>query len=134
VLAEALLLQGDLSAGDVAAEVLVTSTDRELRIATLRLLHGVGRPEHAAVVRRFLGESDDVVRAQAVRALGSVGSAADVPVLLDAMGDPWPWIALRAARAALEAGGRDALEALAASDRPTAALARQVLSGQSVAA
>lgn len=134
VLADALLIQGDLRAGDVAAEVLATSSDRELRIATLRLLHGVGRPEHADVVRRCLGEDDHVLRAQALRALGAVGAESDVPVLIDAMEDPWPWIALGAARAALEAGGRQALQQVAASDRPSAPLARQVLSERSVAA
>jgi HEAT repeat protein len=134
VLAEALLLQGDLRAGDVAAAVLADSSDRDLRVATLRLLHGVGRPEHADVVRRLVDDEDEVVRAQAVRALGAVGGESDVPVLLHAMEDPWPWIALRAARAALEAGGRETLQRLADSDHPRAGLARQVLSGQGVAA
>jgi HEAT repeat protein len=79
-------------------------------------------------VRRLATAADDVVRAQALRALGAVGSEQDVPMLLAAMEDAAPWVALGAARGALEAGARSELLELASSDRPAAALARQVLS------
>jgi HEAT repeat protein len=134
VLAEALAIQGDLLAGDIAAEVLASGADSELRFAALRLLHAVGRPEHASVARLHTGEGDETLRAQALRTLGAVGGEADVPVLLQAMSDPSPWVALEAARATLEAGARQALVDIAGSDRGTADLARQVLSEAGAAA
>ncbi len=134
VLAEALLLQGDPLAGDVAAEVLDTASDRDLQITALRLLASVGRPDHAATVRRHTDAADEVVRAQALRALGAVGSESDVRGLIEAMSDPSPWVALSAARAVLDAGGRSALAEIGSSDRATAAIARQVLSEERVAA
>jgi HEAT repeat protein len=134
VLAEALILQGDLLAGDVAAQVLAAAVPRDLHVAALRLLHAVGRPDHAPIVREHVTSSDDVVRAQALRALGGVGTTSDVPMLLDAMGDASPWVALSAARAALEAGARSALLEIGRSERSTAALARQVLSEAGAAA
>jgi len=134
VLAEALLLQSDLLAADVAARILEADADRELRVAALRLLHVVGRPDHAPVVRRYLGSDDETVRAQALRALGAVGSQGDVPTLLDAMMDASPWVALSAARAALEAGAQRALDEIATSEHVNAALARQVLAEERAAA
>jgi HEAT repeat protein len=128
VLAEALILQSDVLAGDVAADIAGAAENRDLTVAALRLLRAVGRPVHAPLVRRLATAADDVVRAQALRALGAVGSEQDVPMLLAAMEDAAPWVALGAARGALEAGARSELLELASSDRPAAALARQVLS------
>lgn len=133
VLAEALQIQGDPLAGDVAVEVLGSTTDQDLLASSLRLLHEIGRPEHAAAVRSLCASPDDVVRAQALRTLGSVGSEIDVPSLLEAMEDASPWAALNAARGVLEAGGARVLSEIAASGQPTAVLARQVLSEAGVA-
>lgn len=127
VLAEALQLQGDPLAGDVAVEVLQGTSDRDLQAAALRLLHSVGRPQHAPVVRGFLDSGDAVVRTQALRALGSVGSESDVPRLLEAMADASPWTALSAARAVSAAGARSVLTEIGASESGAAGLARQVL-------
>jgi hypothetical protein len=127
LLAEASYLQGDFLAGDVAARVLSETEDTELRASVLRLLSGVGRPEHAPAVRELCASPNPVIRAQALRALGTVGGQEDLQILLSAMADSYPWAALHAARGAAVSGGTQALARLAASDDPRAPLARQVL-------
>lgn len=127
VMAEALRLQGDFLAGDVAARVVRGADERELLASALRLLAVVGRPEHAEIVRPYCGSDDVIVRAQALKALGALGDDDDVPVLVDAMDDPHPWPALYAARGAREAGGPETLAGLIASGHPSATLAKQVL-------
>jgi HEAT repeat protein len=132
VLAEALHLQGDPSAADVAAAVLATTSDRELLASVLRLLRDVGRPEHAEAVRAHVHSPDPVVRAQALRALGAVGDHSDIPCLVEAMRDSSPWAALHAAEGVRAAGGERVLAEIAASRDATDALgvlARQVLVG-----
>jgi len=131
VLAEACTLQGDFEAADTAARVLEESDDRELRASALRLLAGVGRPEHAPIVRKLCRSEDPVLRAQALRALGTVGNSDDVPFLMGAMYDAFAWGALHAARAAKSSGGADALVRLAETSDARAILARQVLAEDS---
>jgi len=133
VMAEALRLEGDFAGGDVAAEVLKSADDRELQASVLRLLGAVGRPEHAALVRPLCASPDPILRAQALHALGSLGDDEDVPLLVGAMDDAEPWPALYAARAARDAGGRDALRRVVAEGRPAASLARQVLAEEGAA-
>jgi hypothetical protein len=127
VMAEALRLEGDFASGDVAAEVVKATQDRELLASVLRLLAAVGRPEHAELVRPFCESPDPVVRAQALQALGSLGDDEDVPLLVGAMVDAEPWPALYAARGARDAGGREALRRLIAEGDRGSALAQQVL-------
>jgi HEAT repeat protein len=131
VMAEALRLQGDFLAGDVAAQVIAATGERQLLASALKLLTAVGRPEHAEAVRRHRASSDAVVRAQALRALGALGGTQDVPALVDAMNDPSPWLALYAARSARDAGGTEALADLVATGHPGAKLAEQVLAEES---
>lgn len=131
VLADALQIQDDLAAGDVAAHTLTTTTDRELLIASLRLLQDVGRPEHAGAVRAHARSQDPVIRAQALRALGAVGDASDIPQLVESMQDTSPWAALGAAEGVLAAGGADVLAEIASSGDRVGVLARQVLAGDS---
>jgi hypothetical protein len=80
--AEALGMQLDLLAGDVAVEVLGTAEDRDLIVANLHLLAAVGRPDHLPVIRERCAVSDVVIRAQALHALGLLGDTEDVPLLL----------------------------------------------------
>lgn len=127
VMAEALLIEGDFLAGDVAAEVVRTSRNTELVASCLRLLAAVGRPDHAGVVRPLCDAADPIIRAQALRALGPLGDTEDVPLLMEAMDDKDPWPALYAARGARDAGGRAALATLATSGSERARLADQVL-------
>ena len=120
-------MQLDPLAADVAARIVVTSQDRELLAATLRLLAGVGRPGHAAVIRARCGSPDFVIRAQALTALGMLSDEEDLPLLRRSMEDPSPWVALHAARGLREVGDREFLATLADSDDPRAVLAGQVL-------
>ena len=131
VAAEALRIQGDIGAGDIAAEVLKTSQDKEIVASTLRLLRGVGRPEHAAAVRMHAGSTDPAVRGQALHALGIVGGEGEIPQLVEAMRDPSPWVALNATEGLLAAGGVALLAEMAASGDGVGALARQVLAARS---
>jgi HEAT repeat protein len=126
-LADALLIQGDFLAGDVAARVMETSEDRELLASALHLLCEVGRPEHLAAIRPLCASGDSVIRAQALRAVGSLGGEEEIPLLVSAMSDSFPWAALYAARGVKDAGGREVLAELAASHRPEAGLAGQAL-------
>jgi HEAT repeat protein len=127
VMAEALLLQGDFLAGDIAAEVVRSEQDRNLLASSLRLLASVGRPEHVDAVRPHCSSDDPVVRAQALRAMGPLGDKEDVPALIEAMDDANPWPALYAARGARDAGGSEALSGMVASGGDRASLAEQVL-------
>lgn len=127
VMADALRMQLDPLAGDLAAEALAGTTGRDLASALLRLLTAVGRPEHAPVVRSLLGSDDVVVRAQALHAIGVLGDERDLPALFGAMADPTPWVSLHAARGMREAGASDRLAELAASDDERADVAGQVL-------
>lgn len=133
VAAEALRQLADPAAADVAARVVEREGERELVAAALRLLARVGRPDHAAAVRGLTGSTDFVLRSGALTALGELGGEEDVPLLLEAVGDPSPWVAIHAARA-LRAGGRlDALAALAGGvSGGEAATARRLLEEVSV--
>ena len=127
VYAEALRMQLDPLAGDLALEALGTTDERELLAPLLTLLAAVGRPDHVPTIREYCSSDDIIVRAQALHALGLLSDAAEIPLLLDAMDDPSPWATLHAARGVRAAGGRRILEEIAASDHPHAALAGQVL-------
>jgi HEAT repeat protein len=127
VMAEALRLQGDFEAGDVAAEVLKTAEERDLVVAVLRLLADVGRPAHLPSLRALVTSHDGVVRAQALRALGRLGGEGDLPALVNALDDEFTWAALYAARGVRESGGRGILLDAAASESRRGRLALQVL-------
>lgn len=130
VAADALANSSDPEAADLAVEILGSTDDLELRAAALRLLASVGRDVHLPVVRASLDADEPLpVRLAAIRALGRFGWDADVDSLVDAAkNDPSPWVAIAAARALKEGGGVTALEALAGSDHPRAALGLQVIS------
>ena len=129
VMAEALRLQKDFLAGDVAAQVAATTENKDLLVDVLRLLSEVGRPEHLPVIRPKATDQDAAVRALALKALGRLGGPEDVPMLLEALDDEFTWAALYAARGVRESGGRHLLqeEATGANVR-RARLAAQVLS------
>lgn len=127
VSAEALRRLADLESGDIAAGVADEEGDPELLASVLRLLSVVGTPAHLGVVRLRAGSADPHVRAAAISALGSLGSDADHPKLLQGMADPSPWVAMSAARSLVAAGGAVVLADLRDSDHPRATLAAQVL-------
>lgn len=125
--AEALRMQLDPVAGDLAITALEDTDDREFIAALLRLLAAVGRPEHVPTIRALCSSTDVLVRAQALHALGLLGDEAEIPLLLEAMFDASPWAAVHAARGVREAGGRHLLVEMAGSAHQHARLARQVL-------
>lgn len=127
VFAEALRMQLDPRAADTAVEALEATDDRDFSASLLRLLATVGRPAHVDVLRTISDADDEVVRAQALHALGVLGGAAELPLLFAGMDDPSPWAALHAARGVRDAGGVELLEEIAGSDHPQARLAGQVL-------
>lgn len=127
IAAEALALLRDADAADVAAEVVVGEENRELLASALRLLGRIGRPDHAAAVRRRAASWDEVVRAQALRVLGRIGGESDVPAVLAALDEPVPWVALHAAYALAELGGADVLRERASEESWRGEVAREVL-------
>lgn len=129
VMCEALRLRRDFEAGDVAAEVASTAENPELIAGALRLLAEVGRPSHLEVVREKARSSDDMIRAQALRALGRLGGPEELPTLTAALDDEFSWAALYAARGVRDSGGRAMLMevAEAEAEERRGRLASQVL-------
>jgi len=127
VYAEALRMRVDGRAADPAVEALESTTDRDLSASLLRLLAAVGRPEHVDVLRRLSQVEDEIIRAQALHALGVLGDTAELPLLFAGMEDESPWAALHAARGVRDAGGAEMLEEIARSEGEQARLAGQVL-------
>lgn len=128
VYAEALRMQRDPRAADPAIVAVDGVDHRDLGASLLRLIAAVGRPEHVDAVRALCFSDDEIIRAQALHALGVIGDTAELPLLFAGMDDASPWAALHAARGVRDAGGLDLLRQIAASDEPQAGLARQVLS------
>ncbi|MBT8487980.1 MAG: HEAT repeat domain-containing protein, partial [Gemmatimonadetes bacterium] len=128
VYAEALRMQVDGRSADPAAEVLAKgSSSRDLMASLLRLVATVGRPEHVAVLRPLCHVDDEVVRAQALHALGKLSDERELPTLWAATRDESPGAALHAARGVREAGGLEELRRVAETDGELARLAGQVL-------
>lgn len=117
----------DATAADVAARVLERPGPRELVVSTLGILAETGRPEHLPVIRFRTETPDFMVRAAALRTLGRIGGEDELPLLLEAMNDPSPWVALHAARGVHGAGGGARLAELAGRHDPRSRLAEQVL-------
>ncbi|MDX1494474.1 MAG: HEAT repeat domain-containing protein [Longimicrobiales bacterium] len=129
VYAEALRMQMDARAGDRAMEALKSEggRDRDLTASLLRLLAAVGRPEHVDVVRPLCHSEDEIIRAQALHALGSLGDESELPLLFAGLEDTSPWAALHAARGVREAGGAEMLQEIAQQEGELSRLAGQVL-------
>jgi HEAT repeat protein len=125
--AVALRIQGDPLAADLAASLLTGDVDLELRIALLKLLAKVGRPDHVSAVLPLVDARSSVVRAHALRTLGVLGDEALIPLLERALTDESPWAALDAARGLLAVGGVDLLRAQGARAEEHPGLVGQVL-------
>lgn len=127
VAADALRALNDLPAADVAATALLRERQRDVVAAALRLLKQCGNAKHATAIRPLAHNPDDLIRAQALSALGTLGDSRDVSTLTAALSDPSIWVASHAAQALLANAGRSVLDGIAASAHPRADLARQVL-------
>ena len=65
--------------------ILDTATDGEVIAQCIKIL---GDPDDLPKVRAYAAHHDWLVRLQAARALGRIGSIHDVPMLLKLLGDP----------------------------------------------
>lgn len=127
IICDALKNFNDFPSADIADSILTQSAGLELTAACLRLLSRTGRPCHLLNIRRLTDSPDDVIRIQAIRALGHLGDSNDRPSLAKAVLDASPWVALQAAKGLLETGGMEELKEIAASRHDRAILAQQVL-------
>ncbi len=127
VFAEALRTQRDPLAGDPAAAALGQEPDRELAASLLRLIAEVGRVQHLPVVRSFTNSEDEMLRSQAMHALGLLTDGSDLSALVEGLDDSSPWTAIHAARGVKEAGGRTLLEGMVADEHQRNELAGQIL-------
>ena len=127
ILAESLRLLRDYAAADIAAEILSRETDRDLLSASLRLLATRGRIEHLGVIRRHCENEDDIIRAQALRALGKLGDSGDLELLRSGLFSKSPWVVLHAAKGLVLAGGVEYLKQISLTGIPQAEVAREVL-------
>ena len=111
VCAEALRWLADAPSGPIAAALLRASPppDPEVTASLLRLLRRVGRDRHAAAVRPFCRSETSFVRIHAARALGRLGTGADVPLLHTMRHDDNRWVALSATNALAELETSDRL-------------------------
>jgi len=127
VSAEALRKLHHLPAGVIAASVAERSSDRDLVAACLRLLEAVGHAGHLPVIRALAASPDEVVRQQAVRALGTLEDPARMPGLVKHLYDPSPWVGLEAGRVLARFQGGRLLSSAAAGTGDAAAIAGQAL-------
>lgn len=125
--ADALREVSDSAGADIAAHTLESPQGRELTAACLRLLRKVGRSEHAPVVRKLLAHPDDVIRANAMSAIGVLGREEDTASMVDGLTHPSVWVSIHAARGLVRAGRMEPLRDLARSEHQHATIARQIL-------
>lgn len=106
---EALRRLSFVPAAPAARALLVRpGIDRETQAALLRLLGEIGAAADTAAVRRFCDDPDDVLRINAITALGVLQSGPDDESRLRrARLDPNGWVALRASEALGETQGPD---------------------------
>jgi len=127
VAAEALCKLHHLPAGEIAASVAETSSNRDLVAACLRLLEATGHSGHLPVIRALVASADEVIRQQAVRALGTLEDPARMPGLVAHLADPSPWVGMEAGRALARFEGGRLLSPVAAGRGATATIAAQAL-------
>ncbi|NQV38287.1 MAG: HEAT repeat domain-containing protein [Candidatus Marinimicrobia bacterium] len=117
----------DLEGVPVAQRVLGETDDIELLATTLRFIKKMGSQKQHDAVRPLIEHKDFIVRANALSALGRIGSTADEVCLKKGLEDDSNWVAVHAAKALLLLGMKRALELIADSNHPRANLANQVL-------
>lgn len=110
--AEALREMGDLQVGDIAGELLTQGQDPELQAALLRVLTSIGVSRHRQIVVEMLRSPHFIVRIHALGALGHIGETSDGEVIIQMFEDESEWVSLHAARALLNLGRMDLLEAI----------------------
>jgi hypothetical protein len=129
VAADALRELNDYPSAELAAQLLLLETDRDLIAASLSVIAHMGQPKHVEAVRHHTRSPEPIIRARAIQALGQVARAEDIPTLTAALEDPSPWVALRAAEALRDARALPAVSILDQTNHPRAELVRQLLAG-----
>jgi HEAT repeat protein len=114
---------------DAAAAQLAATSDRDLVVATLKLLQQIGQPHHRAAIKDLCVAPSEVLRINAMRTLRAICTQEDREFLADALGDSSPWVARQAVWALKDLGAVELLEKLVRDGHPRAALARQALGG-----
>lgn len=127
VIADALRILHDPMAADVAQACLVPYEHTETIAACVRLIGELGGPQHAPAIATLCDHPDFVVRIHATKALAKLDPAQALPRLREALDDAVSWVAIQAAWGLKQVGDSATLESLAASAKPRAPLARQVL-------
>ena len=127
IVARALEQLRDPEAADVAAHVLLDTTDPDLAVACLQILAEVGGTRHRGVLLSLLDAPSFAVRSHSLKALRALGDPADQVAFQRALDDPSPWVALEGARGLRALGAGEVLEKLAVGVDDRAALARQVV-------
>jgi HEAT repeat protein len=130
VFAIALRIQLDPRAADVAASVLPSVEDLDLRLELLRVLREVGRPDHVPVVLPLITSGSFAVRAYAHQVLGVIGDETVIDTLRRGLDDPSPWVCARAAAGLLAVGGRRLLTEIASAEPRHGTVIGQVLSAE----
>jgi HEAT repeat protein len=127
VVARALRSIRDVESADLAAEIIESDGEGDLLVECLRLLSEVGESRHREPLIPLVSSQAFPVRAQALRALSTVGKEEDLIFFREALNDPSPWVALEGGRGMAALGGEEELRTLAASDGPVGTVAREVL-------
>ena len=129
VVAQALYDLRDLPSADVAADILPRETNPDLLVGCLRLIAQAGAGgRHRESVIPFLESHHFAVRSYALKALRVLGSSSDIPLILQALQDESPWVALEAARGLRELGAVEPLRELARTEGPRSLVALEVIS------
>lgn len=131
VAAIALKILHDPGSADAAVEVLETTTDLDLRAASLRMLGQVGSDRHVGSVAPYLESRQFALRIAAVDAFSRLSSRQDLKRLGQLVReDPSQWVAIHAARGLRDAGELRLLEKLATSKHPRSTVALQAIMEQ----
>ena len=127
VVARTLTSLRDVGSADIASQVLQSDDHIDVVIPVLGLIEKVGGRDQLPVVRQLLESSDHAVRARAVSTLARIGTPEDVAYIRAALDDESNWVVLHAVRGLNETGETDLLAEIAASERPGAIAAQEML-------
>lgn len=123
----AMRVLSDIEGIPLAQKVLRKSNDVELITATLRFIKKMGSPEQHDAVERLLDHEEFIVRANAISALGQIGSSSDEDRLVRGFEDESSWVAVHAAKALKKLDMKHVLKHIAESMHPRANLVHQML-------
>lgn len=118
----------DPESADIAFKIVTEENEINLLISALKLLSVVGRKDHLAGVRKQAISENEFVRAQALNALGTVGTSVDSSVMIKALNEDSYWIASYAAVGLKNIGESEKLEELVTSNHKHKDLLLNVLS------